>query len=216
MEKERKVKVLSLAALVVAVLGLTVAFAALSQTLTINGTASVNASEWDIHFANLSDATIEGAATTTKPVLSGTSISGYAVTLTKPGDSVTYEFDIVNGGSVDATLSSKPTIPLAYSKCTNTYMNDTEKWETCKVFDLDKNNVVNVSDYSVITKWFNYGLYYVDTGKEVKANDTLNAGETKRVKLVVEYNYDAEELPENNFELIDSSKNIKLYYEQSE
>lgn len=216
MEKERKVKVLSLAALVVAVLGLTVAFAALSQTLTINGTASVNASEWDIHFANLSDATIEGAATTTKPVLSGTSISGYAVTLTKPGDSVTYEFDIVNGGSVDATLSSKPTIPLAYSKCTNTYMNDTEKWETCKVFDLDKNNVVNVSDYAVIIKWFNYGLYYVDTGKEVKANDTLNAGETKRVKLVVEYNYDAEELPENNFELIDSSENIKLYYEQSE
>ena len=216
MEKERKVKVLSLAALVVAVLGLTVAFAALSQTLTINGTASVNASEWDIHFANLSDATIEGAATTTKPVLSGTSISGYAVTLTKPGDSVTYEFDIVNGGSVDATLSSKPTIPLAYSKCTGIYMNDTEKWETCKVFDLDKNNTVNVSDYSVIREWFNYGLYYVDTGKEVKANDTLNAGETKRVKLIVEYNYDAEELPENNFELIDSSENIELYYEQSE
>ena len=38
MEKERKIKVLSIVALIVAVLGLTVAFAALSQTLTINGT----------------------------------------------------------------------------------------------------------------------------------------------------------------------------------
>ena len=37
MEKERKIKALILVALVVAVIGLTVAFAALSQTLTING-----------------------------------------------------------------------------------------------------------------------------------------------------------------------------------
>ena len=49
-EKERKIKVLSLVALIVAVLGLTIAFAALSQTLTINGTASVNSAEWDVHF----------------------------------------------------------------------------------------------------------------------------------------------------------------------
>ena len=52
MEKERKIKVLSVAALLVAVLGLTVAFAALSQTLTINGSATVNTASWDIHFKN--------------------------------------------------------------------------------------------------------------------------------------------------------------------
>ena len=40
MEKERKIKILSIIALIIAVLGLTVAFAALSETLTINGTAS--------------------------------------------------------------------------------------------------------------------------------------------------------------------------------
>ena len=47
MEKERRIKTLSLVALIVAVLGLTVAFAALSQTLTINGTASINSATWD-------------------------------------------------------------------------------------------------------------------------------------------------------------------------
>ena len=40
MEKERKIKLLSLCVLIVAVLGLTIAFAALSQTLTINGSAT--------------------------------------------------------------------------------------------------------------------------------------------------------------------------------
>ena len=54
MEKQRKIKVMSVVALIVAVLGLTVAFAALSQTLTINGTANVDAASWDIHFETIS------------------------------------------------------------------------------------------------------------------------------------------------------------------
>ena len=49
MEKQRKIKIISVAALIVAVLGLTVAFAALSQTLTINGAANVNTATWDVH-----------------------------------------------------------------------------------------------------------------------------------------------------------------------
>jgi len=102
-EKERKIKLLSLVALIVAVLGLTVAFAALSQTLTINGSASVDAAEWDVHFENLSEPTITGAARViNNPVLNGTSIDSLEVSLTKPGDSVTYTFDVVNNGTIDA------------------------------------------------------------------------------------------------------------------
>ena len=54
MEKTRQIKIISLCALLVAVLGLTVAFASLSQTLTINGSAAVNAASWDIHFEKTS------------------------------------------------------------------------------------------------------------------------------------------------------------------
>jgi len=103
MEKERKIKSLSLIALVVAVLGLTVAFASLSQTLTINGTAKVDSAKWDIHFENLSFGTVTGDATIiTEPTIKDSSngkkstvIGDYDVTLTSPGDSVTYTFDVI-------------------------------------------------------------------------------------------------------------------------
>ena len=55
MEKQRKIKVLAVAALIITILGLTVAFAALSQTLTINGAATLDAAKWGIKFENLSD-----------------------------------------------------------------------------------------------------------------------------------------------------------------
>lgn len=42
MEKTRKVKIISLCALLVAILGLTVALALLSQMLTINWNAKIN------------------------------------------------------------------------------------------------------------------------------------------------------------------------------
>lgn len=108
MEKERKIKVLSVVALLVAVLGLTVAFAALSQTLTINGSATVNAASWDVHFENLSEATIGGGAeVVTKPTITedGTSIQTFKVKLTKPLDSVIYTFDVKNAGSINARLT---------------------------------------------------------------------------------------------------------------
>ena len=97
MEKTRKIKIISLCALLVAVLGLTVAFASLSQTLTINGSAAVDAASWDIHFEKTSgkETEVKGTATFTEPTLSGTTIENFSATLTKPGDSVTYYFDIV-------------------------------------------------------------------------------------------------------------------------
>ena len=55
MEKERRVKALSLVALLITIVGLTVAFAAMSRTLTINGTATMDTARWNIHFANITN-----------------------------------------------------------------------------------------------------------------------------------------------------------------
>lgn len=109
MEKERKIKVLSLVALVVAVIGLTVAFAALSQTLTINGTANVDAASWDVHFENLTSNVVGDAKITKMPTLSNnnTYIGDFEVTLTKPGDSVEFCYDTVNDGTIDAVISTQ-------------------------------------------------------------------------------------------------------------
>lgn len=110
MEKERKVKVLSLMALIVAVLGLTVAFAALSQTLTINGTASVNAAEWDVHITDLTKTRVDGSAEViSEPTISsdGKAIENLQVSLKKPGDYVRYDYYFENTGTIDAQLTKE-------------------------------------------------------------------------------------------------------------
>ena len=89
-------KTLFLIVLAVSVFGLGIAYALLSTTLTITGTTSVSAATWDIHFNNLG-ATYTGDATYTLPQFtSATSLTDYEIVLTKPGDSVTFTFDIVN------------------------------------------------------------------------------------------------------------------------
>ena len=215
MEKTRKIKIISLCALLVAVLGLTVAFAALSQTLTINGSAAVDAASWDIHFEKTSgkETEVKGAATFTEPTLSGTTIENFSATLTKPGDSVTYYFDIVNNGTVDAVVSSYD-FSYGYTKCIGIVEADAG-WNDCKAWDLDNNGTINVNDKAKHMELFDYNIYYVDGGKKLAIKDTLNAGETKHMKLVIEYKDTATELTENNITLT-SSDPITITYEQKD
>ena len=215
MEKTRQIKIISLCALLVAVLGLTVAFASLSQTLTINGSAAVNAASWDIHFEKTSgkETEVKGAATFTEPTLSGTTIENFSATLTKPGDSVTYYFNIVNKGTVDAVVSSY-NFSYGYTKCAS-FREGNDGWDDCKVWDLDNNGIINSTDKVKYMRLFDYNIYYVDSGNKLARKDTLNAGETKHMKLVIKYNYDATELPENNITLT-SSDPITITYEQKD
>ena len=192
MEKERKVRTLSLIALIVAVLGLTVAFAALSQTLTINGTASVDAATWDIHFANLSDATLTGdASVTTAPIIKGdnnTTIGDYDVTITKPGDSVVYTFDVVNAGTVDANLGEL----------------------TKNVKPTCSSNSGVAADEAIVCDGLTYSLTYTDSGNTVAQNDTLDKGATKNMTLTLEYESDL--LPSDDVTI--SGLDITLKYVQ--
>ena len=179
MERNRKIKTLSLVALIVAVLGLGVAFAALSSQLTINGSAKAQAGSWNIHFTKTLDMPTQttGDASFTEPTLSDTSILGFKATVTKPGDSVTYYFDIVNSGTVDALVDSY-VFEYGYHECSGSIVSDRPE---CKIYDFNSDGFVNASDYSVIKVSIKYGLYYTDNNKEIKS------GETKHAKLVVEY-----------------------------
>ena len=185
MERNRKIKILSLVALIVAVLGLGVAFAALSSQLTINGSAKAQAGSWNIHFAKTLDMPTQttGDASFTEPTLSDTSILGFKATVTKPGDSVTYYFDIVNSGTVDALVESY-VFRSGYQDCSGNRVSDHPE---CKIYDFKSDGVINASDSSVWRASIKYGLYYTDNNKEIKSDDTISAGETKHAKLVVEY-----------------------------
>ena len=185
MERNRKIKILSLVALIVAVLGLGVAFAALSSKLTINGSAKAQAGSWNIHFAKTLNMPTQttGNASFTEPTLSDTSILGFKATVTKPGDSVTYYFDIVNSGTVDALVDNY-VFESGYQDCAATRVSDHPE---CKLYDFNSDGVINGSDYSVIKASIKYGLYYTDNNKEIIAGDEIRARETKHAKLVVEY-----------------------------
>ena len=108
MEKQRRIKMLSLSAVLVAVLGLTVAFAALSTTLNIKGSAYLDAAKWGIKFQNLSEPSIVGEASDAKTakIEKDVSINDIKVALSKPGDSVTYTVDLVNDGDINAKIEN--------------------------------------------------------------------------------------------------------------
>lgn len=182
MEKERRTKVLSLAALIVAVLGLTVAFAALSQTLTINGNASVDAATWDIHFETPygSDGTTDGAATINKtPTFNGTSITDIDVSITKPGDLAYWVFNIVNNGTINAKISSIEISEL----CTID-----SPVESC---DWNNDGTVTQEDVDKVNNNISFALFYSKYNDsdpvEIKVNDTLNVGEHVEVELLIMY-----------------------------
>ena len=185
MERNRKIKTLSLVALIVAVLGLGVAFAALSSKLTINGSAKAQGGSWNIHFAKTLDMPTQttGDASFTEPTLSDTSILGFKAIVTKPGDSVTYYFDIVNSGTVDALVDSY-VFEYGYHECSGSIVSDHPE---CKIYDFNSDGNVTAIDCNVWKTSIKYGLYYTDNNKEIIAGDEIRAGETKHAKLVVEY-----------------------------
>lgn len=117
MEKKRGTTLAVVAALIIAIISLGVAFAAFSTTLTINGSATVEATTWDIHFQDLSAPTLVGGATiATAPTLTATEFSGLVANFKTPGDSVSYTWKVKNAGSYNATLATDPSGALT-PKC---------------------------------------------------------------------------------------------------
>ena len=108
MEKERRTKALVVVVLLIVVAGLTVAFAALSATLNINGTAYLDAAKWGIKFQNLSEPTKVGDASITGTAKieesKSAEITDINVSLSTPGDKVTYTVDLVNEGTINAKI----------------------------------------------------------------------------------------------------------------
>ena len=201
MEKQRGIRILSIVALFVAVIGLSVAFAAMSRTLQINGTATMDTATWDIHFENLSNAALTGdAAVTTAPELKNenTVIGDFEVVLIKPGDSVTYTFDIVNNGTIDAKLSELVMAGLADKKLVCTSLADPK----------------STADETTVCGNLTYTLEYTDGGA-VAAGDKLAAksGDTAtRKNVTLTLKYDGDTLPEDDVEI--TGLDITMVYNQ--
>ena len=94
----------TLAILLLLVVGISIGYSALTSSLDITGTTTINKSSWDIHFDNLTTtsggvvAEKEAQVDTTKTVID------YTITLSEPGDFYEFTVDIVNNGSIDAMI----------------------------------------------------------------------------------------------------------------
>lgn len=171
-----KVQNVLLGVLAVGLIGITVAYAALSQKLDIQPEATVQKSTWDVEFANVACTASNSNGTTTavvdtsdsKLAVNGkTTIEGSMGTLKTPGDTITCTFDIVNKGDIDAKITTAPVVPTP----------------TCE------------TDASGICSELTYTLTYADSSNTaINVNDELAAGETKAAKIVLTYKKDSTKL----------------------
>ena len=116
MEKSRSSKVIAVVALVVAVFGLTLGFAAFSNTLIISSSATVKPSQdaFNVEFSSSATAVealaVSGVPTTgataDAATIQGQKITGLNANFTAPGQSVTYTFYIHNTGEYEAFLKT--------------------------------------------------------------------------------------------------------------
>lgn len=98
----KNAKNIMIAALLVAVISLSVGYALLSATLTINGTAKI--ATWDVKITNIQKTANTGTALErVAPTYTDTTAS-FDVLLQAAGDSITYTVTITNAGSLDAEL----------------------------------------------------------------------------------------------------------------
>ena len=103
MEKRKNGQLIIIGVLAFAILFMSVGFAAYSQTLNIQGTATVNVVAWSVHWKNASLQTANDSVTLTSSSLSNTDVS-FAGTLTKPGDKIHFTVVAINDGDFDAYL----------------------------------------------------------------------------------------------------------------
>ena len=112
---ESKHKNALIGALLAVVFVMAVGYAAFAQTLTINGTATID-STWDVHFDDTKTEG-DGVINVTTGLVGATAPDGGTIsyddsnhkanlsaTLHQPGDKVTYTLTILNTGSIDAAL----------------------------------------------------------------------------------------------------------------
>lgn len=182
MEKNKKVLTIALLALLISITVVGIAFAVMNQTLTIDGGATFSPANWGVRFKASSLSKVEsGEATGTTPTIGTATIGTYAVTLTQPGDSVTYTFVVENNGDIDAIIDE---FTMGDPKCTGTGTNATSDAEM-----VCTNLVYTLTNDS-------------DTGTPVEVGQTLGKKDgtptEKTMVLKIEYPLSTEEQPEDD------------------
>lgn len=163
-----KNKNLLLVILLIAVVGMAIGYAALSQQLVINGTANIT-TEWDVHIkgitASASNSTT-GANDKTLPTFTATSAT-FDVNLAYPGATASYTVTVENSGTIAAKLEEVTGIETA---------NSAEPTGITYNIDAKANDTLaagNTKDYIVTVTW-DSSATQIPENKTKTATITLN------------------------------------------
>lgn len=107
-ELNRKTLSIILCIVLISVFSLTIAYAALSVTLNITGTAEISDASWNIRFDNIK---VNSASVEITPKITNNTTLTFSASLVEPGDFYKFNVDIVNDGTIDAMIDSIITTP---------------------------------------------------------------------------------------------------------
>ena len=169
----RNLKLITIGGLILIVVALSVAYAALGQTLNVTGTAQVTGNTWDVKL-QAGSCTKTGSATAGTVTVSGTTATVSGVKLALPGDSVTCTATVVNNGTVAAKLSS-------FSK---------------KSVSIVGTSTTATADANLISSNSTYTVTY-DGSASPTTGSALAAGASKEVKITITFNSGATSVPTN-------------------
>lgn len=193
MKNRKNFKILGgvvLTLVLVAILSIT--YATYTQTLEITGAGTLKSAKWEIKFkgdGSGSDVTVtkESAEDGYKQDVQSGSVSVNGTTLSienaelkRPGDSITYEFEVDNTGDFDAILDNAA-VTLQCSNLENDNANTEECKKHIKVSLLDKSGTA-LAESDGNTSYNN------ETSVDHKLMHT--AGNTEKFKLKIEYTTD--------------------------
>jgi len=105
MERRGNSQTVIIVILAIALLVMSVGYAAFAKALNVSGTVAVEAAKWDIHFDTTSHSVTDGSVSSSAQQLTGTTAS-YTITLSEPDDFYEFSVKVVNAGTFDANLKS--------------------------------------------------------------------------------------------------------------
>ena len=161
-KEDRSSLFMACGALLVSVITLTIAYAVLSTTLTIKGSAKINSATWNINITAGNDFTTYGSAKFGYPTIESTTISGMKVDFYQPGDGVRFPFTVRNDGSLDGKLKE---VKKGTISCSS--MNNYNAQKVCE----------NIT----------YTIKYED-GSEILEGDVIKSGGVQFFVLEIMYN----------------------------
>ena len=184
----RNIKKIVVMGLFVAVLCLSVAYAAISASLKISGTADISASSWDVHFVKNEEVTIpKGKAVCDIGNVEKLSITNLSAVLKVPGDSCTYTVPVENTGSLPASLTKVINSDLELS-----FKGSGDNKEQ------DENLLKQYVKYEV-----NYGGTEINDSTDFSSIYTLEQNEKETVTLRISFSIDAPDIPKEAVEITD-------------